>query len=49
MEWLTDLNELEEDVPHRPGKLYQFNKEKFGAAIPKVAEVKKSLAKAAKD
>ncbi|MGJ7030767.1 NUDIX hydrolase [Niabella hirudinis] len=24
--WLVDLNEMEEDVPHRPGKLYKFNK-----------------------
>jgi 8-oxo-dGTP diphosphatase len=23
-DWLVDLNEMEEDVPHRPGKLYQF-------------------------
>jgi 8-oxo-dGTP diphosphatase len=22
--WLVDLNEMEEDVPHRPGKLYKF-------------------------
>jgi 8-oxo-dGTP diphosphatase len=21
-DWLVDLNEMEEDVPHRPGKLY---------------------------
>jgi 8-oxo-dGTP diphosphatase len=24
MGWLEDLNELEQDVPHRPGKLYKF-------------------------
>lgn len=24
MGWLEDLNELEQDVPHRPGKLYRF-------------------------
>lgn len=29
MDWLVDVEELEEDVPHRPGKLYRFNKEKF--------------------
>lgn len=29
MDFLTDLNELEEDVPHRPGKLYSFNYEKY--------------------
>ena len=23
-DWLTDLNEMEKDVPHRPGKLYRF-------------------------
>lgn len=26
---LTDLNEEEEDVPHRPARLYEFNAEKF--------------------
>ncbi len=45
MDWLTDLNELEEDVPHRPGKLYQFNKEKFGKAIPKNGDNKKVVLK----
>ena len=29
MEWLIDLNEFEQDVPHRPGKLYQFNTQSF--------------------
>lgn len=29
-DWLIDLDELEEDVPHRPGKLYKFNHQKFG-------------------
>lgn len=24
-DWLTDLNEMEIDVPHRPGKLYSLN------------------------
>ncbi len=24
MDWLEDVNELEQDVPHRPGKLYRF-------------------------
>lgn len=32
MDWLVDVNELEQDVPHRPGKLYQFNAEKFVGA-----------------
>jgi 8-oxo-dGTP diphosphatase len=48
MDWLIDLDELEEDVPHRPGKLYQFNKEKFGKADPKMADNKKSPPKTAK-
>jgi 8-oxo-dGTP diphosphatase len=25
--WLQDLNEMEEDVPHRPGKLYKLKDE----------------------
>jgi 8-oxo-dGTP diphosphatase len=29
MNWLEDMNELEQDVPHRPGKLYRFNGAKF--------------------
>lgn len=29
MDWLVDVNELEQDVPHRPGKLYRFNAAKF--------------------
>jgi 8-oxo-dGTP diphosphatase len=29
MDFLIDTNELEEDVKHRPGKLYQFNFEKY--------------------
>jgi Uncharacterized conserved protein len=29
MNWLEDMHELERDVPHRPGKLYRFNSEKF--------------------
>jgi hypothetical protein len=28
MDFLIDINELEQDVPHRPGKLYKFNYEK---------------------
>lgn len=26
-DWLVDLNEMEEDVPHRPGKLYKLKPE----------------------
>lgn len=29
MEWLVDMDEFEQDVPHRPGKLYKFNTGKF--------------------
>lgn len=29
MDFLVDLEEIETDVPHRPGKLYQFDYEKY--------------------
>lgn len=29
MDFLVDLEEIEKDVPHRPGKLYQFDYEKY--------------------
>ena len=29
MDWLVDVDEMEQDVPHRPGKLYRFNTGKF--------------------
>lgn len=29
MGFLVDLNEMETDVPHRPGKLYKFNFDKY--------------------
>ncbi len=29
MSLLIDLNELQEGVPHRPAKLYSFNKERY--------------------
>ncbi len=29
MDFLIDLDEMEQDVPHRPGKLYRFNFEKY--------------------
>jgi len=29
MDLLIDLNEMEQDAPHRPGKLYAFNYEKY--------------------
>ena len=29
MDFLIDLKEIEENVPHRPGKLYQFNYKKY--------------------
>ncbi|ULQ55290.1 NUDIX domain-containing protein [Flavihumibacter rivuli] len=37
MDWLVDLDELEQDVPHRPGKLYKFNAAKFGKKAKKVS------------
>jgi 8-oxo-dGTP diphosphatase len=42
--WLVDLNQMEEDVPHRPGKLYKLKaglksngQEKPKAKLPKLA------------
>ncbi len=29
MDFLVDINEMEQDVPHRPGKLYTFNYSKY--------------------
>jgi 8-oxo-dGTP diphosphatase len=29
MDFLVDINEMEQDVPHRPGKLYNFNYNKY--------------------
>jgi len=29
MDFLIDLEEMEQDVPHRPGKLYKFNYDKY--------------------
>jgi 8-oxo-dGTP diphosphatase len=29
MDFLIDLNEMEQNVPHRPGKLYEFNYSKY--------------------
>ena len=29
MDFLVDIDEMEQDVPHRPGKLYKFNYEKY--------------------
>ncbi|MBL0356362.1 MAG: NUDIX hydrolase [Chitinophagaceae bacterium] len=29
MDFLIDIKEMEQDVPHRPGKLYKFNFEKY--------------------
>ncbi len=39
MGWLVDVNELEQDVPHRPGKLYRFDTSRFssGKATKKMA------------
>jgi 8-oxo-dGTP diphosphatase len=38
-EWLVDLNEMEEDVPHRPGKLYKFRSTKVVADRKKLISV----------
>jgi 8-oxo-dGTP diphosphatase len=38
MDWLVDLDELEEDVPHRPGKLYRFNHQKKGKLGKRLVE-----------
>lgn len=35
MDWLVDVNELEQDVPHRPGKLYRFNTSRFSSGKKK--------------
>lgn len=32
--WLVDLNEMEEDVPHRPGKLYKLKSQLKGHKKP---------------
>jgi 8-oxo-dGTP diphosphatase len=39
MDWLIDVNELEQDVPHRPGKLYRFNAAKFSDGKVKLEAV----------
>ncbi len=39
MDWLVDMDEYEQDVPHRPGKLYKFNTEKFSAKTEEAAEL----------
>lgn len=38
MDWLIDVNELEQDVPHRPGKLYRFNAARFSNGKIKLEE-----------
>lgn len=32
--WLVDLNEMEQDVPHRPGKLYKLKTQLMHKGIP---------------
>jgi len=39
MDFLIDLDEMETDVPHRPGKLYKFNFEKYGKKKKKVGGI----------
>lgn len=42
-DWLVDLNQMEEDVPHRPGKLYkvkpEFKRKPNKKAVPAVNNV----------
>jgi 8-oxo-dGTP diphosphatase len=40
MDWLVDVNELEQDVRHRPGRLYRFNAARFSNGKVKKARVK---------
>jgi 8-oxo-dGTP diphosphatase len=35
MKLLIDIDEMEQDVPHRPGKLYKFNYEKYNKSSRK--------------
>jgi len=39
MDLLIDLNEMEQDVSHRPGKLYKFDYEKYGKRKKKFAGI----------
>ncbi len=40
MDWLVDVNELEQDVRHRPGRLYRFNAARFSNGKVKKVRVK---------
>jgi 8-oxo-dGTP diphosphatase len=40
MDWLVDVNELEQDVRHRPGRLYRFNAARFSNGKVKKTRVK---------
>ena len=40
MDWLVDVNELEQDVRHRPGRLYRFNAARFSNGKVKKIRVK---------
>lgn len=40
-DWLVDLNEMEEDVPHRPGKLYKMRSGLKNAGRPAVRSEQK--------
>lgn len=39
MKLLIDLDEMEQDVPHRPGKLYKFNFEKYNKSSKKWIDI----------
>jgi len=44
-DWLQDLNEMEEDVPHRPGKLYKLKPEyRKKTPRPKPAKTRVAIA-----
>jgi 8-oxo-dGTP diphosphatase len=39
MDFLIDLKEMEQNVPHRPGKLYKFNYEKYEKRKKKLSAI----------
>lgn len=43
-DWLIDLNEMEQDVPHRPGKLYTLKPEYKGKTARRKGSVQRSPA-----
>ena len=39
MDFLIDIEEIETDVPHRPGRLYKFDYEKYEKSTKKWAGI----------